>query len=182
MPSTTAPPPARPAQRPRLLLAATLLLAVAPLLATAPLPTRHKCATGDCEPTITKARLRAVPGGEKLKLSYTLHHAEGVEHQLCFGCTIRDGAEQPADASRITKGGTCGGHPSGCGVLKGAGFVWGEKVSVAFRLQEPDGSWSGWSQPTAAYHLDPALKAKDGGGNMHVLEAEPIAEGGHEDL
>ena len=61
--------------------------------------------------------------------------------------------------------------------------MWGEKVSVAFRLQEPDGSWSGWSQPTTAYHLNPALlKAKDSGGNMHVLEAQQIAEGGHEDL
>eukprot|EP01047_Picozoa_sp_COSAG01_P068884 COSAG01_NODE_10061_length_2259_cov_5.583333_1_plen_591_part_10 len=129
----------------------------------------------DCTPQITSARLRAVQDnwGQKLKLGYTLmHDDEDIPHEVCFGCTIDDnGVALPEDKDKIEEGGTCGGHPNGCGVLKGEELAWGKKVTVAFRLK--DGSfWSPWSKPEVYYYVDPALND----GKLHKLRAIKIGE------
>jgi len=65
------------------------------------------------------AQVRLVTGLHKLKVAYDLKNDVETPHEVCFGCTIdAHGVAAAEDSAKIRTGGTCGGHPNGCAVLK----------------------------------------------------------------
>lgn len=110
-------------------------------------------------PSITKMRLRTTKDewGQKLKLAYQMSSTGselGHEHEVCVSCNIGAAGERADESGSILPGGTCGGFPNGCAVVKDPAF--GSTVTIALRSKLKNGEWSHWT-PNTAYATRRAL-------------------------